>query len=98
MSQLTCPYCEKAVKPDDEQREEDTIYEKECEHCEKSFTYSIWYDPIYSSEQAPCLNGEDHNFQPIKGFPKEYYAGKVRCSFCGEERETMTHLSQMEPK
>jgi hypothetical protein len=87
MSDLICPYCEKEVKPDEDCCEQDTPYEKECEFCEKSFIYFIDYDPCYTEKKAPCLNGEEHDFQPIIGYPSEYFKNKMRCSFCSEERD-----------
>lgn len=85
MSELTCPYCSKEVEPG-EGREQDVTYEKECPHCEKNFVYTVEYWPSYSESQAPCLNGGEHNFEKIHGYPEWYFKNKFRCSHCAEER------------
>jgi uncharacterized Zn finger protein len=86
MNELICPYCNNNCYPDDEYREEDKDYEHECEHCGKYFNYSIQYYSSYTSNKAPCLNGEEHNYQQIKGFPEEYLKNRYRCSWCGDEK------------
>lgn len=44
----------------------------------------------HSAEKCPCKNGEEHDWQPIKGIPTEYFAGRERCTYCDEERDTYT--------
>jgi len=82
---LECPYCEYPVQPGEEDREEDIPYERECPHCDMVFTYYINYTINYTSQKAPCLNGEEHDFQKIKGYPEEFFRNKYRCSYCEQE-------------
>jgi len=85
MFDLECPYCEKVIRDPDECYDEGETYQQECPHCGKNFVFTICYCRSYSSEQAPCLNGGDHDLRPIIGVPKEYFRDKFRCSYCGEE-------------
>lgn len=85
MDELVCPYCGKYCRPSEDCYEQDTDYEHECEHCGKYFSYFLQYYPYYTEKQAPCLNGEDHKYEPVLGFPEEYFKGKVRCLWCGDE-------------
>ncbi len=83
MNELTCPYCQKDVRPSDDLREQEEDYEHECEHCGKTFVYYIRYSPSYHASQADCLNGAAHDYQPIIGYPEEFFTGKLRCTQCG---------------
>lgn len=82
---LECPYCEKWQEPSPDNRDVDVPYEHECEFCEKNFQYTIEYTASYDSSKADCLNGSPHDYQEIRGFPKEYFANKRRCSMCDDE-------------
>lgn len=82
---LMCPYCANEVEPNSDNRTPDTHYEKECSHCGRIFGYMIEYFPSYSEYVLPCANGEEHDYKPMVGFPKEWYIGKFRCSYCGDE-------------
>ncbi|MDP4224859.1 MAG: hypothetical protein Q8910_00615 [Bacteroidota bacterium] len=87
-SDVDCPYCgvgQEINHDDGYGYEEGEVYTQECSDCGKTFTYITEISFYYEAEQAPCQNGEDHNWQPIKGCPEEYYAGKKRCSWCCEE-------------
>lgn len=81
MDSLECPYCEDDVRPL-EDISPGVLHEIECSECGKNFVYSIEYIPQFTASQAPCLNGADHDFQPIAGVPEEYFINKRRCSFC----------------
>ncbi len=85
MSDLECPYCDGDVEPDDDVREPNVKIERECRHCGKVFFYEIEYFPSYSSTKAPCLNGGDHSYKEIFGYPVEYYKNRRRCEFCDDE-------------
>jgi hypothetical protein len=88
MSDVNCPYCDAEVEinhDDGYGYTEGEIYTQECSFCDKTFTYTTYTYFCYDAEQAPCQNGEEHDFKPIKGYPEEYYVGKQRCSWCGEE-------------
>jgi hypothetical protein len=91
---LECPYCEKEMRDPDDCYEEGVTYEHECPHCGKNFVFTISYHISYHPEQAPCLNGEEHDWKPIIGFPEEYFKNKFRCSYCDEERI----ISPVEPR
>ncbi len=85
MSYFICPYCDKECEPSCDLRDQDVQYEHNCEHCEKNFVYHIDYDPCYSEEKADCLNGGEHNYEPMCGAPKEFFKDKFRCSMCSKE-------------
>jgi len=86
MSELECPYCNCEVEQN-EDREPGVLHEKECPHCGKNFVYSIEYYPSFTASAAPCLNGGEHDYQPIAGIPAEYFENKRRCSYCDREVE-----------
>jgi DNA-directed RNA polymerase subunit RPC12/RpoP len=86
MNNLTCPYCEHDCGDYiDDCHEPDTQYEYTCPECDKNFIFSISYYPTFSSEKADCLNGAEHNFEKITGYPIEYFENKRRCSMCSKE-------------
>lgn len=87
---LQCPECAAAVTPCSEQHEPDTPIERECQACGKTFLYQIQYLPTYSSWAAPCLNGEQHDYQPIRGWPEEHFARLRRCTHCLHEKTVAT--------
>ena len=39
----------------------------------------------YEAQQAPCLNGGEHEFEQMAGAPKAYFVGRKRCVVCGVE-------------
>ena len=87
---IDCPYCGKGqdINNDDGYGyEEGTVYDQECENCEKMFTYTTSVHYYYNAKKAPCLNDGEHDWQPITGFPEEYFIGKQRCGYCAEERQ-----------
>lgn len=86
MTNLYCPYCDEDLGNNvDDCHEPDTQYEYECDKCGKNFTFTIEYDPCFSSEKADCLNGGEHDFKEINGVPREFFKNKRRCSMCSEE-------------
>ena len=82
---LECPYCGEETPVPEECHEQDAPHEAGCINCEKRFIFYVTYYPSYSENKAPCLNGGAHDYQPIGGFPEEYFSGRRRCSYCGEE-------------
>lgn len=86
MGYFICPYCNKECEADWEARIIDTVYEHECEHCEKSFVFTIDYDIRYDTNKADCLNGGEHNYEKICACPKELFENKRRCSICDKEK------------
>ena len=85
---MLCPYCDKEVDTPDDSSHPETPYENECPHCGKSFIFYVEYDPSFNTNKAPCLNGGEHDFQPIIGWPKEFFLNKFRCSYCAIEKYT----------
>lgn len=83
---VECPYCEFENDEPECCYEESELYTKECENCDKTFgvTVSISYD--YSGHKMPCANGENHDWQPITGWPSESFKDKYRCSYCDEKK------------
>ena len=92
MSEMICPYCEKDIPAPEEQRDQNTCYSTECPECGKTFVFWVEYYPSYTEEKAPCLNGGEHDWQPICGAPAEYFANRRRCSYCQEEKELEPRL------
>lgn len=89
MSQVDCPYCdsEQDVSNDDGfGYEEDRVYEFECRDCSKYFVFTTSFTINHDAEQAPCLNGEPHNFRQRHGAPVEYFVGRFQCSYCDLEK------------
>jgi hypothetical protein len=82
---LTCPYCDKDVKPCEDSRDQSVNIEKECPHCEKTFLYQIEYEPTYQAWEVPCLNGGEHDYRRICGAPAEYFINRRRCHHCSKE-------------
>ena len=87
MKELECPYCETMNSVPDDCYEQDCHFEKECSSCEKTFGFTISYIPYYSEYKVPCANGESHDYKQIVGAPREYFIGKKRCSYCGDETQ-----------
>lgn len=83
MDKLECPYCE--VELGNEEQEPNEVHERECDNCGKNFVYTIEYDPNYSASKADCLNDGEHDYQPIHGYPKEFYENRRRCSMCSDQ-------------
>ncbi len=87
MKDVECPYCGLEQDVDHEDcslYREDQLFTHECEACEKTFVYSISVHISFESAKAPCLNGEDHNWERTRTFPEEFAV--MRCNYCGEEK------------
>lgn len=87
MTGPTCPYCNHENERDDIGNPDD--YETECSECEKTFMYSVEYEPIFASRKADCLNGGEHEYRPMIGAPAEYFANRLRCWVCRCESITI---------
>lgn len=86
MSECYCPYCDFPCGDHfDDCYDSDTEYEAICPKCGKTFIFSIDYDPTFSTHKAPCLNGGEHNYEKVVGYPEEYFKNKFRCAYCGKE-------------
>lgn len=87
MKELECPYCKEMNNASDDYHEQDTHFETECAGCKKTFGFTISYIPHYSEYKLPCANGASHDYNPIRGFPEEFFRGKLRCFYCGDETQ-----------
>ncbi len=83
---LECPYCEEEIEDPDDCYEPDTIYHEECPNCGKNFVFTLEYSRDYYPEQAPCLNGGEHDWREIAGAPFYHFANRRRCHYCDAEK------------
>ncbi len=89
MSDVNCPYClsGQEINHDDGQGfEEDVFHEQECHDCEKTFTFTTTIIYYYEAEKADCLNGGEHELEPVKSYPN-IYPDWVRCKNCEHEEK-----------
>ena len=87
MSEIECPYCGKGQGYPDEHVSEGIPVEMECGDCGKNFVYYTEYSVSYDSYKAPCLNGEEHKWLKITGYPEEVFEKQYRCEYCGQEKK-----------
>lgn len=84
---LECPYCEKE-QSNPENLSDDSIdknMQVTCNDCGKNFIYVAELDIDFHSYEADCLNGGEHDYKPMVGYPDEYFAGRKRCKKCSHE-------------
>ena len=82
MSKLLCPYCGAEQEADVDYQDSDTIYEQECDKCEKVFGYEV---VLHCTERKlPCRNGHNHDWVKVNGYPRVLYANMHKCSYCGQ--------------
>ena len=84
---VKCPYCNHPQNIDHDEGygyEEDITYQQECPNCEKIFVYTTGIIYVYDTHQADCLNGGEHDYQPVHHYPK-YWPSWVRCKLCDDE-------------
>ena len=90
-SDAECPYCGKEIEIDHDDGygyEEDELYQQECSHCEKTFTYNTSISFSHDTQQAECLNGGEHDFKKTHTYPPEF--AEMRCNMCGERKPIHT--------
>ena len=82
---LTCPYCgnqQEAVEiynPDEE-------YRVEGEVCENVYTVMVGWNPVYYCNEAPCLNGGEHEMKKTIRAPRVINGcEKWHCMTCSYE-------------
>lgn len=88
MSYANCPYCKEEVEinhDDGYGYDENEIHTQECSKCGKTFAYTTMISIDHDTKQAPCQNGDEHDLHPIEGCREEFFKGRSRCSWCGEE-------------
>ena len=82
---VDCPYCDAGqmiCHDDGYGYEENETFSQECEGCGKTFTYTTTPTYYYDVYKAPCLNGGEHKWKRIIGWPPEHYENKYRCEYC----------------
>lgn len=87
MSDVDCPYCQEGqdINHDDGYGyDEGVAFQQTCRNCDKTFIYTTSISFFYTTEQADCLNGAMHNYEPTHTFPREYT--EMQCSMCEETR------------
>ena len=77
---IECPYCEAEIREPEECPDEDCTYENECQECEKTFAFNVTYSKSFHPFKADCLNGAEHDYQPIVSTAPELH--RNRCSMC----------------
>lgn len=83
MDKLYCPYCDHDCGDYfDDMHDSNVDYEWECEGCEKSFIFTIEYDPTFTGHKADCLNGGEHKWENST-IPK---GNHYRCADCGKTK------------
>jgi transcription elongation factor Elf1 len=94
MKDLTCPYCGHEQDAE-EMHEPDTLYEIECEECQKIFGVNVEWEPTYYCKEAPCLNGEPHEMHKTIRFPR-VIGGRERwhCMTCDHTENRPSECSK----
>lgn len=85
--EVSCPYCglETDICHDDGYGyEEDRVHQQECS-CGKTFAYTTSISFYHDAFKAPCMNGEEHDWQDVHGYPVGYQSNRKRCSICGKD-------------
>lgn len=88
MSDIECPYCgeDQDICHDDGQGyAEDTLHEQQCGDCEKNFVFTTSISFYYEADKADCLNGAEHNMQPVISTARNIFPDWKRCKDCGHE-------------
>lgn len=88
---LICPYCNEWVDFDNsEMYNEDTLYEIECDNCDKKFGVRASMSWNYYEEKVDCWNGADHEWCNRVSAPRKYAVGKQACESCDATRTIPT--------
>lgn len=88
MNDVNCPYCGKPQEichDDGYGYDESQTHQQECGDCEKMFTFTTFISFSYEAFQAECLNGGEHDFQPMTTAPVEFT--QMECPVCRERRQ-----------
>ena len=98
MEEFECPYCEEYSEFDPSGYEHYEEYEEyQCPKCEKNF--EVYAQPTidYSvCDKADCLNGGEHKWKQIVGYPEIHFRGKYRCEDCSAKKSVKTELATKE--
>lgn len=89
MNEITCPYCDydfNLCHDDGAYYREDEEEQCECPECEKTFIVRSSCSWHHEGFKADCLNGGEHKWEKMTGYPKEYFVEMFRCSECNEQK------------
>lgn len=90
---IECPYCEEYVELNADDHYEG-YQEYECPKCGKNFEVYAEATIDYTAEgKADCLNGDDHIWEQIRGYPTIHFKGKYRCRDCSATKEVKEELA-----
>ncbi len=84
-----CPYCNAEIEichDDGYGYEEEETFEQQCDECEKTFAFTTSISFHYKTNQADCLNGAAHKFEPVI-FAGNGIKSWDRCKDCGHEKK-----------
>lgn len=88
MSDINCPYCGTGLEichDDGFGYDEDARHEMECYECEKKFIFMTSISFFYEPFKADCLNGKEHNLEPVTSSAMYSYPDWVKCTDCDYE-------------
>jgi len=84
MTDVYCPYCDEGqeINHDDGYGyDEDAIYQQSCGDCDKVFTFKTCISFDYDVDQAPCLNGGEHDKRT--NWSRHWRYCRCWCEGCG---------------
>ena len=84
---VECPSCKKGIhiKPDNcHDYEDNELYSQICNHCDKTFSFTVEVCFSYHAYKADCLNDGEHQWKETNTFPKEFT--RLECRNCGERK------------
>lgn len=88
MHDVECPYCGEGqfiCHDDGYGYTEGPIHEQECGDCGKTFAYTTSVLYLYEAHQAPCMNGGEHDLEPVVHAPERFPDWK-RCKNCDHQQ------------
>jgi hypothetical protein len=89
--ELVCPYCGYEHSDSWERSDEGDF---QCFECEKSFVYTSYTSRTFTSHQAPCLNGGEHDWGNFTNLPE----CKIRyCRVCDKRDFVNTRPTKEAP-
>lgn len=87
MGDMQCPYCgtdHEVCHDDGFGYEEGVAHHDECGQCGKRFIFYTSISFYYEPQEADCLNGAPHEFEPTFTVPVEHT--RMACRMCDEVR------------
>ena len=88
MGDVYCPYCGEALDidhDDDYGYEENEKHMQCCKHCNKTFAFTTQICFVCEASKAPCLNGEDHEYEETNTYPRCFR--RLECKHCGDRKQ-----------